>query len=1423
MAQNNNFPRNSMPSKPFDRLDAASNALGKAQTLSGGQGDDNLIDSGLDTAKKSVDAAREAKSVAKAAKRIKAASAAGPTGTVAAALAEAAKDPQLALKIVAVSLAAIMILAALLFALGYYVIALIQGVINEFKERYWEVSTGSLLEDTFWGVERTFGSFIGEALDEMGVGDAIDSIKAYFSSEEDADAITSEDANDIPKAASDEDAALNLLRRRMNAIQTRIDRAAGHLEDAVDRALTVSDIFGDGLLSSDDVFYKAEAVANRDIYIELPALITTDTDVHVSSLDALKLLAAYTVQHDVDYRSVNLADVLLWAGYYDGFTMTDQTIDVSDVADDTKYTYVAGTRDENAQSIFYYLHNEVGLPAAACCGVLGTLDALSGLKVDSCSDLPDGYTVDSYISAVKNQTYSLEEFSNDGVAFGLCGWATPDRKRDLYQNAYSEGTTIDDLNVQLSLLKYEMLSKTFGTYNALKDVSDTTDGVNLAAEKFAKHHIDPYISDSNVERCQQLAMAFWQIYQDNGFTYQPTNWVDDTFSGFRDSYSAFTASQSVDVSNTELAYFPAKSFSVYQSDMTSTASTHAHSGTFAIDIGEYGGTCSCYAPFTMQIKYISNDGYNIVIAQSINKVQFADGRIDYMCMLLEHDSDVSDLYVNQVIPQGREFYQQGTANTETPHVHIEFAKGQYFDGIAHGGIRCIRGSGCSGTHYGMDENVRVRASSACVLWPEANVIADKGYHFKNAEDVRKTVALDNTCLILGDVNLSGWKTLPNSSIANCRTYAKNDLGITTEDLSGWIKAQGNFDSVIIMLGQNDYSNTSALYNSYFNLLNKIFQINPRATVIMCSVLPVTDTLAASNGYNITGTQISSINSIIRSVYSRSSATHGNNLVFVDLSSHFAAADNSLLYTEDGITLTTEGYAELNKYMSGIISNLAITTVNSDSSEGSGNGHVLEFRLSDGYSFSILLPNWHGSFVPQCDFEMFEQIAEKKYPNDPDAQALYVHGLCTKYGDSLVEQMLYIPPVTVSDTIQVYPNADDPALDELRLKYSVIDDEIKRVEEIKNSPDQLINQYSDYAYTSRLTKDTVVGCVIPPNDNTPVFCPLCCQEDESLAAHYQAVLRGEEDLEKQDYLFIVGTSKAVGTTTSCLMNHHKIFISDEMGKSAKLLLEPPKKVYVHRFVADIQIRLRTADDLAANVLGFWDGPLTKHDENGINRYSTNPDPFLLAYAWMWKGNSYHRLQGYQLDAYLDAALACANELGIDSETMSGFVSPGFHRSEGDAAAIVTAAEAEYANGGDYDGGAKYGPRHAWCCAFVCYCARQLGYVESGVFPCSTNSCAVLYSGFEARGQTYTQANNPDFVPRSGDLIFFDSDLNTSFFQHVGIVESVDADGTVHTIEGNFGGGEGQIGHGTYSRGIWGLAWTKSNGTEIYITAYARPEY
>ena len=90
----------------------------------------------------------------------------------------------------------------------------------------------------------------------------------------------------------------------------------------------------------------------------------------------------------------------------------------------------------------------------------------------------------------------------------------------------------------------------------------------------------------------------------------------------------------------------------------------------------------------------------------------------------------------------------------------------------------------------------------------------------------------------------------------------------------------------------------------------------------------------------------------------------------------------------------------------------------------------------------------------------------------------------------------------------------------------------------------------------------------------------------------------------------------------------------------------------------------------------------------------------------------------------------------------------------------------------------GHAYPWCMAFVWWVFREAGF---NLF--KTASCSAFVGQYKAKSPGQIVRANY----RPGDLVFFDFSGKKAKTEHVGIVESVAADGTLTTIEGNTGSG------------------------------------
>lgn len=102
-------------------------------------------------------------------------------------------------------------------------------------------------------------------------------------------------------------------------------------------------------------------------------------------------------------------------------------------------------------------------------------------------------------------------------------------------------------------------------------------------------------------------------------------------------------------------------------------------------------------------------------------------------------------------------------------------------------------------------------------------------------------------------------------------------------------------------------------------------------------------------------------------------------------------------------------------------------------------------------------------------------------------------------------------------------------------------------------------------------------------------------------------------------------------------------------------------------------------------------------------------------------------------------------------------------------IVEVAKTQLGN----TNGNKYGSG-SWCAHFVIWCARQAD-VDSSIIATTGWACAD-----DMKVAYYSRTN---YSPKAGDLVFFNWPSTSAQWDHVGIVEKINKDGSVTAIEGN----------------------------------------
>ena len=215
----------------------------------------------------------------------------------------------------------------------------------------------------------------------------------------------------------------------------------------------------------------------------------------------------------------------------------------------------------------------------------------------------------------------------------------------------------------------------------------------------------------------------------------------------------------------EYALFPMDYMNISQG----VNGSYSHKGSNALDLcGKDGGIDNVKAPFTCVVKrkYTDSAGGVTVWIQSKNKVYYADGTLDYMTMLFIHDNDTSDLYVGQVIPQGKTFFQEGTAGYATGnHVHMECGRGQF------------SGAGWYENSYGVwTISNTITPWSALMVSDSVKRINDYGYAWQNHIHNYNKSTFICKCGAFDPNSLKSSKSLSNVQFVITSNDAKDHTG-----------------------------------------------------------------------------------------------------------------------------------------------------------------------------------------------------------------------------------------------------------------------------------------------------------------------------------------------------------------------------------------------------------------------------------------------------------------------------------------------------------------------------------------------------------------------------------------------------------------------------------------------------------------------
>ena len=143
-----------------------------------------------------------------------------------------------------------------------------------------------------------------------------------------------------------------------------------------------------------------------------------------------------------------------------------------------------------AREIYDYLIAK-GLTPEGACGLMGNLQAESGLRANNAQNNMTSMTDEQYTAAVDSGAYT--RFVNDSIGYGLAQWTYWSRKKGLLELARSRGVSVGDARMQLDYCLGEIKSR-YPTLLALltstNDLLKATRQVCIEYERPAVNNID---------------------------------------------------------------------------------------------------------------------------------------------------------------------------------------------------------------------------------------------------------------------------------------------------------------------------------------------------------------------------------------------------------------------------------------------------------------------------------------------------------------------------------------------------------------------------------------------------------------------------------------------------------------------------------------------------------------------------------------------------------------------------------------------------------------------------------------------------------------------------------------------------------------------------------------------------------------------
>lgn len=158
------------------------------------------------------------------------------------------------------------------------------------------------------------------------------------------------------------------------------------------------------------------------------------------------------------------------------------------------------------QQIWSFFRSK-GYSSEGIAGIMGNFQAESALIANNVQN-GYGWSDADYTKQVDSGAYSKDKFVHDSIGYGLAQWTWWTYKRDLYELAKQRGTSVGNLDTQLTFADNAFSNASWG--NQLKRATDVRAACDLVLEQYER----PAVYNYDVRRSH--AYAFYNKY--SGYT-----------------------------------------------------------------------------------------------------------------------------------------------------------------------------------------------------------------------------------------------------------------------------------------------------------------------------------------------------------------------------------------------------------------------------------------------------------------------------------------------------------------------------------------------------------------------------------------------------------------------------------------------------------------------------------------------------------------------------------------------------------------------------------------------------------------------------------------------------------------------------------------------------------------------------------------